>query len=81
MALDPKQLSSINLGLGRMLHSYVTADTAANIVGAGYFNGAVDRMKVGDTIIAMTDTGTTAVTKIHMVSAVTSTVVTLTAAA
>lgn len=81
MALSLSTLTSINVGLSRMMHFYTTADTAANIVGAGYFNGAIDRMKVGDTIVAMTDTGTTAVTKIHMVSAVSSTVVTLTAAA
>jgi hypothetical protein len=82
MALDKTEFHTTFIGGGRALHVYRTADTAANIAGANYFDGVADRLAVGDPIIAQCDTGGTPVTKIHTVSAISAAgAVTLTAAA
>jgi hypothetical protein len=82
MALDKTEFHTTFIGGGRAMHLYRTADTASNIASANYFDGVADRLSVGDAIIAQTDTGTTAVTKVHTVSAISAAgAVTLTAAA
>ena len=52
-----------NVGAGSdtaKLFVYKTADTKAATVAANYFNPLVNIVKVGDVIMATTDTGTTA---------------------
>jgi hypothetical protein len=39
------------------LYTYKTADTLATVDGAGYFNSASNRLKVGDVIFTYTTTG------------------------
>lgn len=62
MAFTKKNFGG-NVGAGSdtaKLYMYKTADTKASVIGSGYFNTLVDIVKVGDVIIATTDTGTTA---------------------
>lgn len=62
MAFTKKNFGG-NLGAGSntaKLYVYKTADTKAATIASGYFNDLVDVLKVGDVIIATTDTGTTA---------------------
>lgn len=61
MAFDKKGLGG-NVGAGSntaKLFVYKTEDTKAATIASGYFNELVDVLKVGDTIMATTDTGTT----------------------
>ena len=62
MAFTDKNFGG-NVGAGSdtaKLYMYKTADTKAATIASGYFNDLVDILKVGDPIIATTDTGTTA---------------------
>ena len=62
MAFTKKNFGG-NVGAGAdtaKLFMYKTADTKAATIASGYFNDLADIVKVGDVIIATTDTGTTA---------------------
>lgn len=62
MAFTKKNFGG-NVGAGSdtaKLYMYKTADTKAATIASGYFNTLVDIVKVGDVIMATTDTGTTA---------------------
>tara|TARA_R110002096_G_scaffold790_3_gene4371 strand:- start:885 stop:1142 length:258 start_codon:yes stop_codon:yes gene_type:complete len=62
MAFTKKNFGG-NVGAGSdtaKLFMYKTADTKAATIASGYFNDLADIVKVGDVIIATTDTGTTA---------------------
>ena len=61
MAFTKKNFGG-NVGAGSntaKLFMYKTADTKAATIASGYFNTLVDIVKVGDVIMATTDTGTT----------------------
>lgn len=61
MAFTPKSFSG-NLGAGslsQILYVYKTADTKAATIASGYFNSLAKKLKVGDIILATTDTGGT----------------------
>jgi hypothetical protein len=59
------------------LWHYTTADTA--VTGAGYFNSAVDMLRVNDLIIANIDTGDTPETIFYIVTGNDGSAVTVTA--
>ncbi len=59
MAYQSKDLSVIAYANGFTLWHYTTADLAADVDTAGYFNNASDMLRVGDMIMANVDTGGT----------------------
>jgi hypothetical protein len=64
MALDIKALVRmvsvpVSAGVTYTKWAYASADAAATIVAAGYFNGARDQLKVNDTIDVMAVQGGT----------------------
>lgn len=61
MALDKKFFKSLGVGADNApsVHCYKSADTIATINTAGYFNGLVNELKVGDAIMIFADTGGT----------------------
>jgi hypothetical protein len=64
-------------GVNPGLYLHNTADSAATVIGAGYFNNAADRLVVGSVILSVTSTGTTPVLTTRTVTANTGTVVTI----
>lgn len=56
MAYQSKDLSVLAYANGFTLWHYVTADAAASVDTAGYFNAAADMLRVGDIIIANVET-------------------------
>lgn len=58
---------------------YVTADAHATIIAANYFNAQAQHMRVGDIILATTAIGGTPLARMYVVTAVSSTVVTIAA--
>jgi hypothetical protein len=79
MAFTPKSFSG-NLGAGSLsqtLYVYKTADTKAATIASGYFNSLAKQLKIGDIILATTDTGTTAVSLALYVATNSGTVVTV----
>jgi hypothetical protein len=60
---------------GLFLHN--TADAAATVITANYFNAAADRLVVGSVIISVTTVTTTPVVTLRVVTANTGTVVTV----
>ena len=59
MAFVSKDLSVLAYANGFTLWHYATPDAATAVDGSGYFNGAADMLRVGDMILANTDTGGT----------------------
>ncbi|MBF0167688.1 MAG: hypothetical protein HQL45_08650 [Alphaproteobacteria bacterium] len=59
MAYLSKNLSVLAYANGFTLWHYTTADTAASVDSAGYFNAAADMLRVGDIIVANVDTAGT----------------------
>ncbi len=59
MAYQSKDLSVLAYANGFTLWHYVTADAAADVDTAGYFNPAVDMLRAGDIVIANVETGGT----------------------
>jgi hypothetical protein len=70
-----------SMGPGHVSHQwlYRTTDALETVEGAGYFNGAVNRVNKGDVIDVVAAVGTTPVMKRYVVSAKTGTVVTISA--
>jgi hypothetical protein len=56
MAFQTKDLSVLAYANGFTLWHYTTADVAAVVDTAGYFDGAADMLRVGDMILANVDT-------------------------
>ena len=56
MSYDPKNLSILAYANAFTLWHYTTTDPAATVDTAGYFNGAADMIRLGDMILANTDT-------------------------
>ncbi|MEO5374727.1 MAG: hypothetical protein H7840_10660 [Alphaproteobacteria bacterium] len=59
MAYVSKNLSVLAYANGFTLWHYITADTAATVDTAGYFNSASHMLRTGDIIVANVDTGGT----------------------
>ena len=57
MAFKSKDLSVIAYANGFTLWHYTTPDAAEDVDTTGYFNLAADMLRIGDMILANTDTG------------------------
>jgi len=69
MAFQSKNLSVLAYANGFTLWHYTTADAAADVDTAGYFNGAAEMVRVGDMILANADTDGTPASGIFLVNA------------
>jgi hypothetical protein len=69
MAFLSKNLSVLSYANGFTLWHYTTADAAATVDSAGYFNAASSQLRVGDIIIANVATGGTMLAGQFLVSA------------
>ena len=69
MAYVPKNLSVLAYANGFTLWHYTTADTAAVVDSANYFNGASEMLRIGDMILANVETGGTMKAGIFLVNA------------
>ena len=68
MAYVSKNLSVLAYSNGFTLWHYTTPDTATTVDTSGYFNSAADMVRVGDMILANTDTGNSYATGIFVVA-------------
>lgn len=68
MAYVAKNLSVLAYANGFTLWHYTTGDTADTVDTDGYFNSAADMIRVGDIILANTETGGTAKAGLLLVS-------------
>ena len=75
MAFLSKDLSVLAYANGFTLWHYTSVDPAATIDTAGYFNSAADMVRVGDMVMANTDTDGTPSSGIYLVNANTAGVV------
>ena len=69
MAFQSKDLSVLAYANGFTLWHYTSVDTAATIDTAGYFNTATDMVRIGDMVMANTDTDGTPGSGIYLVNA------------
>ncbi|HJN24383.1 MAG TPA: hypothetical protein QGG18_01575 [Rhodospirillales bacterium] len=69
MAFQSKDLSVLAYANGFTLWHYTSADLAADIDTAGYFNDASDMVRVGDMVMANADTDGTPNSGIFLVNA------------
>lgn len=70
MAFQSKDLSVLAYANGFTLWHYASADTAAAIAAAGYFNRAAEMINTGDLMIVTSDTGGSPLTALARVSGV-----------
>jgi N-acetylmuramic acid 6-phosphate (MurNAc-6-P) etherase len=75
MAFTPASLTRLAGASGVSLWHYSTADSAADVNTAGYFNSAANMLGLNDVIIAVTSTGGTPVVSHTYVNANSGTVV------
>ncbi|MEI6559983.1 MAG: hypothetical protein WCO00_16415 [Rhodospirillaceae bacterium] len=75
MAYLSKNLSVLAYANGFTLWHYTTPDAATTVDSAGYFNAAADMVRVGDMILANTDTGSTCATGVFVVAGIAASVV------
>lgn len=75
MAYASKDLSVLAYANGFTLWHFTTVDVAADVDTSGYFNDAADMLRVGDIIVANTDTDGTASSGFYLVNANTAGVV------
>ncbi len=75
MAYLSKNLSVLAYSNGFTLWHYTTTDAASAVDSSGYFNSAADMVRVGDMILANTDTGNSCATGVFVVASNTGTVV------
>ena len=68
MAYVSKNLSVLAYSNGFTLWHYTTPDTAATVDTSGYFSTASDMVRVGDMILANTDTGASYATGVFVVA-------------
>ena len=68
MAYVSKNLSVLAYSNGFTLWHYTTPDVATTVDTSGYFNSAADMVRVGDMILANTDTGNSYATGIFVVA-------------
>lgn len=77
MAFTASNLSVLAYANNFTLWHYTSTDTALTIEGAGYFNSAVDMLRVNDLMIINIDTDGTPATKFYIVTANTGSSVTV----
>ncbi len=75
MAFQSKDLSVIAYANGFTLWHYTTEDTDSTVDTAGYFNEAADMLRIGDMLLANTDTAGSFKSGILVVNANSGTVV------
>ena len=68
MAYKASDLSVLAYANNFTLWHYTTTDDTLTIEGAGYFNSAVDMLRLNDLFIVNIDTDGTAVTKFYIVT-------------
>ena len=68
MAYVSKNLSVLAYSNGFTLWHYTTPDTATTVDTSGYFNSASDMVRIGDMILANTDTANTYATGVFVVA-------------
>ena len=78
MAYDASNLSVLAYANNFTLWHYTTTDDAATIETAGYFNKAVDMLRVNDLMVINIDTDGTPSTKFYIVTGNTGTAVSIT---
>lgn len=69
MAYASKDLSVLAYANGFTLWHFTTVDVAADVDTSGYFNDAADMLRVGDIIVANTDTDATPASGFYLVNA------------
>ncbi len=69
MAYDSQNLSVLAYANGFTLWHYVTPDAATVVDAADYFNDAADMLRVGDMILANTDTDGTPAAGVFVINA------------
>ncbi len=69
MAFQSKDLSVLAYANGFTLWHYTTIDIATDVDTAGYFNTATDMVRVGDMVMANTDTDGTPSSGLYLVNA------------
>ena len=69
MAFLSKDLSVLAYANGFTLWHYATVDTPITVDTAGYFNAATDMVRVGDMVMANTDTDGSPASGIYLVNA------------
>lgn len=79
MAFQSSNLSVLAYANQFTLWHYVTTDTSTDVTGAGYFDPAVDMLRVNDLIIANQDTDGTPSTTFYIVTGNDGTSVTISA--
>ena len=80
MSYLSKNLSVLAYANGFTLWHYTSTDTAADMTGAGYFNGASDLLRANDLVLVNTDTDGSAGARIISIAGVSAGVVSLGAA-
>ena len=78
MAFTQSDLSVLAYANNFTLWHYTTVDTSGTIEGAGYFNKAVDMLRVNDLMIVNIDTDGTPATKFYIVTGNTGSAVSVT---
>jgi len=69
MAYNSKDLSVLAYANGFTLWHYTTIDPAIDVDTSGYFNDATDMVRVGDMVLANTDTDGTPASGIFLINA------------
>ena len=69
MAYASKDLSVLAYANGFTLWHFTTNDVAADVDTSGYFNDAADMLRIGDIIVANTDTDATPSSGFYLVNA------------
>ena len=78
MAFDASNLSVLTYANNFTLWHYASIDNTATITGAGYFNKAVDMLRVNDLMVINIDTDGTPTTKFYIVTGNTGSAVSIT---
>lgn len=69
MAYNSKDLSVLAYANGFTLWHYTTIDPAIDVDTSGYFNDATDMVRVGDMVLANTDTDGAPASGIYLINA------------
>lgn len=69
MAFQSKNLSVLAYANGFTLWHYTTADIATDVDTTGYFNTAAEMVRIGDMVLANTNTAAVPTSGIYLVSA------------
>lgn len=78
MAFDASNLSVLAYANNFTLWHYTSIDNSATITGTGYFNKAVDMLRVNDLMVINIDTDGTPSTKFYIVTGNTGSAVSIT---